>query len=246
MTTKGSLIDAPHGQRPDRVRFASLQSERAAVDDVIHAAGAPAILQDCRRRFPDGLATGDVGWTTAGVTPTQWVTHVVDPNHNRSERDLSLLTSCYERARQLTDQLGARTVAFPESAPGATAGQSRTRSTPLWKYVDRPRVASRRQGWLPSAPRRMPRSKKQFARMTEPMPTETVPVRRAAFAARASDVLAKQVSPNFERLPARRGWTTLAVWYERVDELLAVVGEQEDSAIDLVLAQGCSMRADAF
>jgi len=68
------------------------------------------------------------------------------------------------------------------------------------------------------------------------MSTETVPVRRAAFASSASDSLADQVGPDFERLPQRSGWTNLAVWYERAGELLAVVGDQEESATDLVLA----------
>ncbi|UMG93749.1 macro domain-containing protein [Nocardioides sp. TF02-7] len=83
------------------------------VDGAIHAAGGPAVLEDCIRRFPDGLATGDAGWTTAGDLPTRWVIHVVGPNHAAGERDRSLLTSCYRRALEVADELGARTVAFP-------------------------------------------------------------------------------------------------------------------------------------
>ena len=37
------------------------------VDGAIHRAGGPAVLEDCVRRFPDGLATGAAGWTTAGA-----------------------------------------------------------------------------------------------------------------------------------------------------------------------------------
>lgn len=89
------------------------------VDGAIHAAGGPAVLEDCRRRFPTGLATGDAGWTTAGSMPAQWVIHVVGPNYNRGERDRSLLTSCYERALALADELGAATVAFPLISAGS-------------------------------------------------------------------------------------------------------------------------------
>lgn len=89
------------------------------VDGAIHAAGGPAILEDCRRRFPDGLATGDAGWTTAGDLPARWVIHVVGPNHHRGERDRSLLTSCYRRALEVADELGARSVAFPLVSAGS-------------------------------------------------------------------------------------------------------------------------------
>ena len=89
------------------------------VDGAIHAAGGRAVLEDCRKRFPAGLATGDAGWTTAGLMPARWVIHVVGPNYNRGERDRSLLTSCYERALAVADDLGARTVAFPLISAGS-------------------------------------------------------------------------------------------------------------------------------
>jgi O-acetyl-ADP-ribose deacetylase len=88
------------------------------VDGAIHQAGGPAVLEDCRRRFPDGLATGDAGWTTAGDMPSRWVIHVVGPNRTRGETDRSLLTSCYSRALEVADELGARSVAFPLVSAG--------------------------------------------------------------------------------------------------------------------------------
>lgn len=88
------------------------------VDGAIHRAGGPAVLEDCRRRFPDGLATGDAGWTTAGELAAQWVIHVVGPNFRAGETDRSLLTSCYSRALGVADELGARTVALPLVSAG--------------------------------------------------------------------------------------------------------------------------------
>ncbi len=88
------------------------------VDGAIHRAGGPAVLEDCRRRFPDGLATGDAGWTTAGEMPARWVIHVVGPNRNAGQTDRSLLTSCYARALEVADELGARSVAFPLISAG--------------------------------------------------------------------------------------------------------------------------------
>ncbi len=91
----------------------------AGVDGAIHRAGGPAVLADCRRRFPHGLETGDAGWTTAGDLTAQWVVHVVGPNWNRGERDRSLLVSCYRRALEVADELGAASIAFPLISAGA-------------------------------------------------------------------------------------------------------------------------------
>ena len=91
------------------------------VDGAIHRAGGPAVLEDCVRRFPDGLATGDAGWTTAGDLPARWVIHVVGPNHAAGQTDRSLLTSCYSRALEVADELGARSVAFPLVSAGIYA-----------------------------------------------------------------------------------------------------------------------------
>jgi O-acetyl-ADP-ribose deacetylase (regulator of RNase III) len=88
------------------------------VDGAIHRAGGPAILEDCIRRFPDGLATGDAGWTTAGDLAARWVIHVVGPNYRAGETDRSLLVSCYARALAVADELSARSVAFPLVSAG--------------------------------------------------------------------------------------------------------------------------------
>ena len=88
------------------------------VDGAIHRAGGPAVLADCRRRFPDGLATGQAGWTTAGDLAARWVIHVVGPNYGRGERDRSQLVSCYANALAVADELGAGTIAFPLVSAG--------------------------------------------------------------------------------------------------------------------------------
>ncbi len=107
-------------QQVDAVVNAANRAMRGGggVDGAIHRAGGPEVLADCVRRFPDGLATGDAGWTTAGLMPARWVIHVVGPNHTAGERDRSLLTSCYSRALGVADELGASTVAFPLVSAG--------------------------------------------------------------------------------------------------------------------------------
>lgn len=88
------------------------------VDGAIHRAGGPEVLADCRRRFPNGLATGAAGWTTAGLMPARWVIHVVGPDYSAGETDRSLLVSCYSGALSVADGLGARSVAFPLVSAG--------------------------------------------------------------------------------------------------------------------------------
>ena len=109
------------------------------VDGAIHRAGGPEILRDCVARFPDGLRTGQAGWTAAGRLPARWVIHVVGPNYRAGETDRSLLTSCYSNALAVADDLAARTVAFPLVSAGiygwplddaAAAAVHTLRSTP--------------------------------------------------------------------------------------------------------------------
>lgn len=120
-----TTIQAVHGditeQRVDAVVNAANRAMRGGggVDGAIHRAGGPDVLADCRRRFPDGLATGDAGWTTAGDLPARWVIHTVGPNWNRGERDPELLVSCYRRMLETADELGVRTLAVPLVSAGS-------------------------------------------------------------------------------------------------------------------------------
>lgn len=106
-------------QRVDAIVNAANSRMRGGggVDGAIHAAGGPAILRDCEKRFPHGLPTGQAGWTTAGDLPARWVIHVVGPVHGRGTREQ--LASCYANALRVADGLGARTLAFPLVSAGA-------------------------------------------------------------------------------------------------------------------------------
>ena len=88
------------------------------VDGAIHRAGGPAVLRDCVERFPDGLDTGQAGWTTAGDLPARWVIHVVGPNQHVGQTDPELLASCYREALRVADELGAETLAAPLVSAG--------------------------------------------------------------------------------------------------------------------------------
>ena len=88
------------------------------VDGALHRAGGPAILAARIGRFPHGMATGDAGWTTAGLMPARWVIHTVGPNYRAGQTDRTLLTSCYRRSLEVADQLGAASIAFPVISAG--------------------------------------------------------------------------------------------------------------------------------
>ena len=88
------------------------------VDGAIHAAAGPGLLRECVERFPDGLATGEAGWTTGHELAARWVIHVVGPNYRAGERDRSLIESCYRNALRVADEVGARSVAFPLVSAG--------------------------------------------------------------------------------------------------------------------------------
>lgn len=103
----------------------------SGVDGAIHDAGGPAILAGCIERFPDGLATGEAGWTTAGLMPARWVIHTVGPDYRSGQTDRSLLVSCYQRCLAVADELDATTVAFPLISAGIYG----------WPHKDAVRVA---------------------------------------------------------------------------------------------------------
>jgi O-acetyl-ADP-ribose deacetylase len=88
------------------------------VDGAIHRRGGPEILAECVERFPDGLPTGEAGWTRAGDLPAAYVIHVVGPNWHAGQRDPALLESCYRNALRIADELEVRTMALPAVSAG--------------------------------------------------------------------------------------------------------------------------------
>ncbi len=129
-------------QRVDAIVNAANSRMRGGggVDGAIHRSGGPAILQDCIARFPDGLATGQAGWTTGGRLPARWVIHVVGPNWHAGQTDRTLLESCYANALAVADELGARVLAFPLISAGAYG----------WPLADAARCAVETLGQTPT------------------------------------------------------------------------------------------------
>ena len=89
------------------------------VDGAIHRAAGPALLDELRRRYPDGTPTGTAVATDAHGLPARWILHAVGPiwrggGHGEPE----LLAGAYRSSLALADELGARSVAFPAISMG--------------------------------------------------------------------------------------------------------------------------------
>jgi O-acetyl-ADP-ribose deacetylase (regulator of RNase III) len=94
------------------------------VDGAIHRAAGPELLAECEARFPDGLETGQAGWTTGHRLPATFVIHVVGPVYDGTGANRHLLVSCYRNALDVADslirehRLSTFTVAFPLVSAG--------------------------------------------------------------------------------------------------------------------------------
>jgi O-acetyl-ADP-ribose deacetylase (regulator of RNase III) len=89
------------------------------VDGAIHAAAGPELLEELRRRYPDGTPTGTAVATDAYRLPARWVLHAVGPIwHGGGHGEAGLLAGAYRSCLRLADELGATSIAFPAISMG--------------------------------------------------------------------------------------------------------------------------------
>jgi len=108
-------------ERADAIANAANDALRGGggVDGAIHRAAGPRMLEELRRRFPDGTPTGTAVATEAYDLPAKWVIHTVGPVwRGGTHGEPQLLADAYRSALLLADGLGARTVAFPAISMG--------------------------------------------------------------------------------------------------------------------------------
>ena len=90
------------------------------VDGAIHRAGGPSIMEETRRRYPEGCPTGRAVVTSAGNLNAKYVIHAVGPiwrggESNEEELLKQTYVSCLEQAIEHECQ----SVAFPAISSGA-------------------------------------------------------------------------------------------------------------------------------
>jgi O-acetyl-ADP-ribose deacetylase (regulator of RNase III) len=90
------------------------------VDGAIHRTGGPAIMEETRRRYPDGCPIGSAVISGAGNLSAKYVIHAVGPvwQGGNSGED-SLLASAYRTSLELASEHGCRSVALPALSTGA-------------------------------------------------------------------------------------------------------------------------------
>ncbi len=92
------------------------------VDGAIHAAGGPAIIEECKKIVAEHgqCPTGGAVITTAGDLPAAKVIHTVGPIWGTlSDRQgIALLASCYTSSLDLAAEHGLRSIAFPNISTG--------------------------------------------------------------------------------------------------------------------------------
>ena len=71
------------------------------------------------RERQGGCPTGEAVYTTAGNLPARYVIHTVGPVwHGGGSGEDGLLRNCYLNSLRIADELGVKTVAFPNISTG--------------------------------------------------------------------------------------------------------------------------------
>lgn len=92
------------------------------VDGAIHRAAGPSLMDETRRRYPQGCPTGNAVPTTAGRLAAKSVFHAVGPVWRGGQQgEPALLRAAYRRCLELAIEHDCTSVAFPAISTGVYA-----------------------------------------------------------------------------------------------------------------------------
>jgi O-acetyl-ADP-ribose deacetylase len=89
------------------------------VDGAIHRAAGPSLMEETRRRYPQGCPTGNAVATSAGNLKASHVFHAVGPVwRGGMQQESKLLASAYRRCLELAIDHRCQSIAFPAISTG--------------------------------------------------------------------------------------------------------------------------------
>ncbi|MGC1274776.1 MAG: macro domain-containing protein [Planctomycetaceae bacterium] len=90
------------------------------VDGAIHRAAGPSVMDETRRRYPDGCPTGSAVATRAGNLDAKYVFHAVGPVwRGGSAGEVERLRSAIIKCLDLAAAYGCESIAMPAISTGA-------------------------------------------------------------------------------------------------------------------------------
>ncbi len=90
------------------------------VDGAIHRAGGPDILEECTRKYPNGIDTGQAVVTGGGNLPARFVIHAVGPVWRGGKKgEAERLAVAYRESLERAKETQIRHIAFPSISTGA-------------------------------------------------------------------------------------------------------------------------------
>jgi O-acetyl-ADP-ribose deacetylase (regulator of RNase III) len=124
-SVSGRLLELAIGditlERVDAIGNAANEALRGGggVDGAIHRAAGPGLLDELRRRYPDGTPTGTAVPTDGHGLAARWIFHAVGPVwHGGSRGEEELLAGAYRSCLALAYEHGARSLALPAISMG--------------------------------------------------------------------------------------------------------------------------------
>lgn len=89
------------------------------VDGAMHRAAGPAVMEETRRRYPDGCPTGSAVATRAGKLKAKYIFHAVGPVwRGGTAGEEGLLRSAVAKCVELAEAYSCQSMAFPAISTG--------------------------------------------------------------------------------------------------------------------------------